>query len=99
MQKKIALNSNHIAVTRNSVWSDPDFISKWDLGEGFLQVFQKHLNSNTPFHPYSKVYPQVRERVGQAVNEVIVGAKSAEQACQEAQKDVDMLMKKGGFYK
>ena len=69
-----------------------------DLGGGFLDIFREHLNSNTPFHPYSKVYPQVRERVGQAVNEVIVGAKTAEQACQEAQKDVDQIMRKGGFY-
>ncbi len=98
IQKKVALSSRHLAVTRNSVWTDPEFISKWDLGGGFLEVFQKHLNSNTPFHPYSKVYPQVRERVGQAVNEVIVRAKTAEKACMEAQKDVDNLMKKGGFY-
>ena len=98
--KKIALASPHVAVARNSVWEDPDFIAKYDFDYGagsFLKAFQDSLNIAPPlYRPPFPAWPQVAERVGIALQEVLIGQKSAEEALNDANEDLRQILEDAG---
>ncbi len=100
--KKIAQTTTFNAPTRNSVFNDPDFIKKYDYdwgGGSFLEVFNK-TNALAPawYIPAIPEFSEVDSIVGNALNAVIVNAKTAEEAFGEAQKQVDKVMRNAGYY-
>jgi multiple sugar transport system substrate-binding protein len=100
-QKAVALNSPHVPVSRNSVWEDEDFIAKYDFNYGggsFLEAFQQSLNIAPPlYRPPFPAWPEVAERVGIALQEVLIDIKTAEQALNDANRDIMQILADGGY--
>ena len=97
---RVALNTTHLAVTRNTVWQDADFIDKYDFdfgGGSFLQAFQESLRLAPPdYYPPFPGWPRVGERVGQALQQVEVGRANPRDALTAAARDVrDILLDLG----
>jgi len=100
---KVALNSRHVAVTRNKVWEDTEFLKKYnfDFGAGsYIKAFQETLKV-APFwyRPAIPEFNKVGDRLGIAVQEAIVKRKSAAEAMKDANADIDRMMKEAGYYK
>ena len=99
--KRVALNTSHVAVARNSVWEDADFIEKYDFdygGGSFIEAFQDSLNTApATYYPPFSAWPQVAERVGQALQEVEVGNATVEDALNAANDDVREILSDNGF--
>ena len=98
----IATNSSFLAVTRSSVWSDPAFIKAhgYDFGYGmsFTEAYSKALEQGAP--TYRLPIPEFREmgdRVGLALQQVVTGEKSAKDALDDAQADVEKLLTRAGY--
>lgn len=100
--KKIAQIEQFNAPTRHSVFNDPDFLKKYDYnwgGGSFLKTF-KDTNALAPawYIPAIAEFSEIDSIVGNALNAVIVNAKTAEEAFGDAQKQVDKVMKNAGYY-
>ena len=98
--KKISMMTTHVAVTRASLWNDPDFNKKYnyDYGAGnYLQAFQKTLELGYPrYRPPLEEWPQIVDVVGRAVQETYVGKKTPAQAMEYADKGMTKIMKRAG---
>jgi ABC-type glycerol-3-phosphate transport system substrate-binding protein len=101
--KNIAIKGTHVAVTRKSLWSDPDFIKKYnfDFGAGsYLQAFQKSLEiAPTWYRPTFEKWTEVGDRIGLAVSEAIVKKKTPKEALAEANRDITQIVKRAGKIK
>ncbi|MGR3376334.1 ABC transporter substrate-binding protein [Salipiger abyssi] len=99
--KAVTLNSPFVAVTRVSVWEDPDFIEAhgYDFGNGsFTEAYAEALAAGDPL--YRLPIPEFRsmgDRVGLALQEIVTGEASAQEALDEAQEDVTRILKRGGY--
>ena len=95
---KIALESNHVAVSRNSVWQDPAFIEKWNLpgaGGDFLKAFQDSLNAADPdYRPRISGWGEINRAYGEVLQSIMLGDKSAEGAMAEVQAKAEEVMKR-----
>ncbi len=101
--KKISLNQLHLAVTRNSIWSDSDFIDKYDFNWGhgsFAQAYADTLAAG-PFwyRPAFENWAEDQDRVGLALQEAVVNKKTPQQALTDANADLMKIMIDGGFIK
>ena len=98
MTKKIALESDHVAVSRNSVWQDSDFIEKWNLpgaGGDFLQAFQDSLNAADPdYRPRINGWGEVNRAYGESLQSVMLGKQTAEEAMADAQAKAEEVLKR-----
>ena len=92
--------TSHVAVTRKSLWNDPDFIKKYnyDYGAGnYLQAFQKTLELGYPYYrPPLEEWPQIVDVVGRAVQETYIGKKTPAEAMEYANKGMIRVMKRAG---
>ncbi|WP_299844874.1 sugar ABC transporter substrate-binding protein [uncultured Jannaschia sp.] len=94
----VATNSSFVAVTRNSVWDDPAFIEAhgYDFGAGsFTQAYRDTLAVADPFYrlPIAEFRPAA-DRVGLALQEIITGQSSAEQALETANRDMERMFRR-----
>ncbi|MCD1636424.1 sugar ABC transporter substrate-binding protein [Martelella mediterranea] len=94
----IASNSSFVAVTRNSVWEDPAFIEShgYDFGAGsFTQAYRDTLAAADPFYrlPIAEFRPAA-DRVGIALQEVVTGQSSAEDALNAANSDMERTFRR-----
>ena len=88
----IAVNSSFVAVTRNSVWNDPGFVKAhgYDYGHGsFTKAYRDTLAKADPQYrlPIAEFRP-AGDRVGIALQEVVTGQQSAEDALSAANSDI-----------
>ncbi len=98
--KKIALNTNHLAVQRSSVWNDSEFRERWNLeGEGdFLKTFEDSLAKADPdYRPRFAGFNEINQAYGEAVNKVIIGKSSAEDACEVLQEKALEVVRRFGY--
>ena len=96
MQHKLALDG--IAAPRASAANDPDF-KKWaeeqPVRKEWVAAVAELGKTGTSEVGYPIVAnPASREFVGQAVNEMLLGQKTAAQACADADKQLDALIAK-----
>lgn len=94
----IAANSSFVAVTRNSVWTDPAFIARhgYDFGSGsFTQAYRDTLATADPFYrlPIADFRPAA-DRVGLALQEIVTGQSTAQEALDAAQRDVERMFRR-----
>ena len=89
-------------VSRLSVTNDPRYVKRWSLPSpsgNFLDVSWANINrSSAGYRPRIPEYWEIGDRIGIAVEEVITGSKTAKQALDEAQRDVDKIMREAGYY-
>ncbi|MBO0904823.1 ABC transporter substrate-binding protein [Jiella sonneratiae] len=94
----IAANSSFVAVTRNSVWNDPAFIKAhgYDFGHGsFTDAYRDTLATADPHYrlPIAEFRPAA-DRVGAALQEIVTGQRSAEDALAAANSDVERIFRR-----
>ncbi|MCY3832793.1 MAG: sugar ABC transporter substrate-binding protein [Chloroflexi bacterium] len=99
--KKISLSSPHVAVSRNSLWEDADFIAKYDYNYGagsFIKAYQDSLNAAPADHfPPFAAWPILSEIMGQAVQEAEIGVKTPEQALNDANDLMTQFLEDEGY--
>ncbi len=99
--KKISLGSPHVAVSRNSLWEDPDFIAKYDYNYGagsFIKAYQQSLNAAPADHfPPFAAWPLLSEIMGQAIQEAEIGIKTPEQALNDANRLMTQYLEDEGY--
>ncbi len=98
MMKDIAVNSSFVAVTRDSVWNDPAFVKVhgYDYGHGsFTKAYRDTLAAADP--QYRLPIPEFRpagDRVGIALQEIVTGKRSAEDALSAANSDIERIFRR-----
>jgi len=99
--KRVALNTAHVAVTRNSVWEDADFIAKYDFdygGGSFLAAFQESLNlAPFDYYPAFPAWTQIGDIIGLALQEIEIGSKTVEQGLTDANDAIRQLLEDEGL--
>lgn len=99
--KKIALAQPHIAVTRDSLWEDADFIAKYDYdfgGGSFLKAFQDSLAAApADYYPPFAGWPLMGDILGQAVQEAEIGARTPEDALNHANELITQMLEDEGY--
>ena len=99
--KNVALNDKYVSVTRYSVWNDPDFIEKYDYDYGsgsFTEAYRDTLAAAPSWYrPAFKDWGEVRDRIGLAVQEAVVGEKSSARALEDANADIADLLRERGY--
>lgn len=99
--RKVTLNSPFLAVTRNSIWTDPDFIKAhgYDYGHGsFTEAYSAALAAADP--NYRLPIPEFRamgDRVGLALQQIVTGDADAQTALDAAQKDIERQFRRAGY--
>ncbi|MBO6727808.1 MAG: sugar ABC transporter substrate-binding protein [Rhizobiaceae bacterium] len=100
VMKQVTLDSSFLAVTRSSVWNDADYRAKHDYNFGhgsFSEAYEGTLQAGVEW--YRLPFPEfnaIADRVGLAVQEHVVGSKSAQEALDDAQKDITTILKRAG---
>jgi ABC-type glycerol-3-phosphate transport system substrate-binding protein len=95
MMADIADHSSFDAVTRNSVWNDPEFkrVHGYDYGHGsFTDAYRDTLKKADPL--YRLPIPEFRkigDEIGLALQQVVTGQSSAEAALDGAQQGIVRL--------
>jgi ABC-type glycerol-3-phosphate transport system substrate-binding protein len=89
-------------VSRMSVVDDPRYRERWSLPSptgDFLEISWANINGSSPdYRPRIPEYWEIGDRIGIAIEEVITGGKTAKQALDEAQTDIDKIMRNAGYY-
>lgn len=96
-----ALATNHIAVTRRSVWENAEFRAKYDYAGGgrFADLFlESALAASTIYRPPIAEWPQMGDMLSIALNEALTGQKTASEAMQEVQRELLDVFEKAGYY-
>ena len=98
---KIGKISQYLAVPRHSVWENPSFVEKYDYdfgGGSFLKAYQDSLAAAPADHyPPFPAWGLVGSRMGQAVQEVHIGQKTAADALNDANEDIAEILKEEGY--
>lgn len=86
-------------VTRKSVWESPEFKGlKQDWGD-WSEVTLASLEESLPdYRPRISNWPEVGDRLGVALSEVISQQRSAEEALTEANAEITQMMIDAGYY-
>ncbi|WP_343315052.1 sugar ABC transporter substrate-binding protein [Brucella sp. BE17] len=99
----IAANSSFVAVTRSSVWDDPAFKKKHGYDFGFGSFTEAYANTlRTADENYRLPIPEFRpmgDRVALALQEVATGKRSAKEALDGAQADIEKMFKRANYIK
>jgi ABC-type glycerol-3-phosphate transport system substrate-binding protein len=98
---KISQQSNYLATPRNSIWTNADFIAKYnyDFGAGsFLDAYQQSLDAApADYYPPTAAWGMVSDRMGQAVQAAEIGQQSPADALAAAKVDITRLLKDEGY--
>ncbi|MGK6317343.1 ABC transporter substrate-binding protein [Neorhizobium sp. DT-125] len=99
----IAANSSFVAVTRSSVWDDPAFKQKHGYDFGFGSFTEAYANTlRTADENYRLPIPEFRpmgDRVALALQEVATGKRSAKEALDAAQGDIEKMFRRANYIK
>lgn len=93
-----ALEGNHSAVPRESVLTSQEYADKYTMGGvavGGLVV--DAINMSDVAYRVVPEFPEVGQRMGQGIGEIISDQKTVEEAMNDVQKDVVQIMIDGGY--
>jgi len=101
MQFKNAIDGKGTSVTRISVIESDAYKNKYNWeGGAFGRVYRENLKyAPAPYRPFTPEWPEVGDRLGVALSQVLSKQKTARQAFSEAQKDVFEIYRKAGYYR
>jgi multiple sugar transport system substrate-binding protein len=93
-----ALKGNHAGLPRASALANADYKKKylW-AGTDVGKLITDTLGMAKIAYRVVPEFPQVGERAGQAIGQIVSGQKSVQQALDEAQADAVNIMKKAGY--
>jgi ABC-type glycerol-3-phosphate transport system substrate-binding protein len=91
------MDTNNSALPRQSVLTSPEYAQKYNKGETKIgELIAEALNLSKCAYRVVPEFPEVGNRIGQGLNEIISGQKSVKDAMDSVQKDVEQIMIKGG---
>jgi len=99
MQLRASLDGLHSNVMRKSVMDDPQYRAKYK--SEWIEMAQKmeSIANPTEYRPiHYPEWPEIGDRLGQAIEEAIAKVKTPKQALDDAYTDVYAIMKKAGYY-
>jgi len=86
------------ATPRKSVLTSPEYGKKYNQGESKIgELIVEALNLSKCAYRTIPEFPQVGERLGQGLVEIISGQKSVKEALDAAQKDAEQVMIAAGY--
>jgi multiple sugar transport system substrate-binding protein len=92
-----AMDTNNSALPRQSVLTSAAYAQKYNKGETKIgELIAEALNLSKCAYRVVPEFPEVGNRIGQGLNEIISGQKSVKDAMDSVQKDVEQIMIKGG---
>jgi len=96
--KRSAIEGTHSAVTRESVLTSKEYAAKYTLaGVNVGDLIAEALRLAKVAYRVVPEFPQVGQRIGQGIGEIISGQKSVKDALDAVQKDVVEIMKNAGY--
>lgn len=102
MQMKFAMNGSRSDVTRNSVFSNPEYqkVYNWDNGN-WIKATQDMMNiMRGDYRPvYYPEWVQIGNAIAIEVQSVFIGNKTSKQALDSAAVAVEKIMRDGGYIK
>lgn len=102
MQMKFATNGSRSDVTRNSVFSNPEYqkVYNWDNGN-WIKATQDMMNiMRGDYRPvYYPEWVQIGNAIAIEVQSVFIGEKTSKQALDSAAVAVEKIMRDGGYIK
>ncbi|MBA1142328.1 ABC transporter substrate-binding protein [Mesorhizobium neociceri] len=103
VMKRISLDSTFVAITRQSLWKDKEVLGKHDYNYGhgsFAATYAETLKGAPEwYYPRIPEFKEIGDRLGRALQEAVVGSKSPKAALDDAQADVEGIMKRAGYLK
>ncbi|TIX07083.1 MAG: sugar ABC transporter substrate-binding protein [Mesorhizobium sp.] len=103
LMKRISLDSTFVAITRTSLWDDPEIRAShdYDYGHGSFAATYAETLRGAPewYYPRIPEFKEIGDRLGRALQEAVVGSKSPEAALDDAQGDAVEIVKRAGYLK
>jgi multiple sugar transport system substrate-binding protein len=95
---KTALQGNHAGLPRATALANADYKKKylW-AGTDVGKLITDTLGMAKISYRVVPVFPQIGERAGQAIGQIVSGQKTVKQALDEAQADAVNIVKKAGY--
>jgi multiple sugar transport system substrate-binding protein len=98
MMLKAAVEGGYSAISRKSTLTAPDYAKKYTIaGVNVGDLVNKALETAKPAYRVLPEFPQVGERIGQAIAEILSKQKSVKDALDAAQKDAEKIMTDAGY--
>jgi ABC-type glycerol-3-phosphate transport system substrate-binding protein len=99
---KLAVDGWHVAGTRESVYSDPKFLEKNNYGNGewaakYVETMSKYAKD--PYYPLNPEWPEVSDKVSEALSNVLSGQQNSVDAFKKANDDIAKIYKNAGYLK
>jgi multiple sugar transport system substrate-binding protein len=96
--KRSAIEGTHSAVTRESVLTSKEYAAKYTIaGVNVGDLIAEALRLAKVAYRVVPEFPEVGQRIGQGIGEIISGQKSVKDALDAVQKDVVEIMKNAGY--
>ncbi|MFC4600560.1 sugar ABC transporter substrate-binding protein [Cohnella hongkongensis] len=97
---KLAVDGWHVAGTRESVYSDPRFLEKNNYGDGewaakYVETLDKYARD--PYYPLNPEWPEVSDKVSEALSNVLSGQQSSVDAFKKANEEIAKIYKNAGY--
>jgi len=97
---RLGVEGNLVTVSRESVYDDPDFIAKNNIGDGaWLQAMRESLAKYAMpnYRPLNPEWPEVADIVSGYISDVFAGQMTAEAAMEAANEEVAEVYREAGY--
>lgn len=101
MERRRAFDHLGKIVTRKSVRFTPEWMEKYSKNN-FASAVRYSLEHSFPYvvpAPWLPEYNEIGDRLGIAVQEILIGEKTAKEALDEVNEEIYLFMRLGGYYK
>ena len=96
--RRSAIDGNHSAVPRGSILKSQEYADKYTMGGVAIgELVAEALDLSNVAYRVVPEFPEVGQRMGQGIGEIISGQKSVDDAMNDVQKDVVQIMLDGGY--
>ena len=96
--RRSAIEGTHSAVTRKSILTSKEYANKYTLaGVNIGDLVAEALTLAKCAYRVVPEFPEIGQRIGQGIGEIISGQKSVKQSLDDVQKDAVQIMKQAGY--
>jgi len=100
MEEHRAFDAWGVAICRDSLRSSPKYLAKY-TENNYAEASNDSLERTFPFvrPTWLPEYNEIGDRFGIALQEVLIGEKTAKEALDEVNEDIYLILKLGGYYR
>ena len=97
MLERATLETAYSAIPRQSILTSPQYAEKYNTGKTKIgELIVDAINLSKAAYRQVPEFPEVGQRLGNGLNEIISGQKSIQEALDSVQKDAEQIMIAGG---